>query len=51
VRSAIEQRHAQLFLQRLDLMTHGRGSNEQLFSGGLEAQAHCGNLKGLEKFE
>src|ERR1700693_2724363 len=36
-RSAVEQRDAELLLQRLDLMAHGRRRHTQLLRGGLEA--------------
>ena len=51
MRAAIEQRHSELLLERLDLVTDGRRRDEQLFGGDLEAQARGSHLEGLEKLE
>ena len=48
---ALEQRHAELLLQSLDLMAHRGRSHEQFLGRGLEALQLGRDLKGLQKFE
>src|ERR1700730_378960 len=49
--ASLKQSHAQVLLQRLDLMTHGGGCDKELFGGGFEALEFSRHLKSLQELE
>ena len=50
-RAALEQRHAQMLLQRPDLPAHGRLRDQQLVGGLREGQVAGGRLEALDQVE
>src|SRR5438552_16785255 len=49
--AALKQGQSQMLLQRLDLMAHGGGRDEELFGGGFEALEFSRHLKCLQELE